>query len=179
MNTDSLKIGSNLLEFFYTIPQLLFGINKPKSVLRTDFVSKTNNKKIIICNSHLIVMASNAVRVNHIKSALDSLNISSKTPLIIAGDFNYLPYHRKKLDNIMKKYYLTEATKNIRQTFSPKGKKEDVSFLQGFFIRKINHFFGNLMKNDYIYYRGVKFDKTDRIEVRFSDHYPIISSFTL
>lgn len=180
-NTDSLKISSNLLEFFYSIPQLILRINKPKSVLRTDFVSIIDNKKIIVCNSHLIVVASNAVRVIHLNSALKSLNISKKTPLIIVGDFNYLPYQRKKLDNIMKKFNLVEATKNIRQTvdFSSNGKKEKFSFLQGFFIRKINHFFGNQMKSDYIYYRETKLIKTERVEVRYSDHYPIISTFEI
>ncbi|MCR4312979.1 MAG: hypothetical protein NUV58_01900, partial [Candidatus Roizmanbacteria bacterium] len=176
-----LKISSNLLELLYTIPQMILGINKPKSVLRTDFTSKINGKKIVICNSHLIVIASNSVRVKHINNALDSLNISPKMPLIIAGDFNYLPYQRKRLDDIMKKYYLTESTKNIRQTvdFTPKGKKEDFSFIQGFLIREINHFFGNQMKNDYIYHRGVKLIKTNRIEVRYSDHFPIISFFKI
>ena len=81
----------------------------------------------------------------------------------------------------MKKYNLIEATKDIRQTvdFSPEGKKEEFSFLQNFFIRRINHFFGNQMKNDYIYYRGIKLTKTERIEVRYSDHYPIISTFEI
>lgn len=181
VNSDSPKIGSNLLEYLFMIPQLILRINKPKTVLRTDFISKVGNKKITICNSHLIVAAPNSVRVFHINKALDSLDIKSTIPLIITGDFNYVPYQRKQLDNIMKKYFMMEATKNIRQTveFSPHGKKEDFSFLQGFIARNINHFFGNQMKYDYIYYRGVKLNKTDRIEVRFSDHYPIISSFSL
>ena len=181
INSNSLKISSNLSELFYTIPQFILGINKLKTVLQTDFISKVNNKKIVICNSHLIVIASNKVRVNHIDEALTSLNISNKIPLIIVGDFNYLPYQRKRLDNIMAKFNLKEATKNIMQTvdFSSNGKKEDFSFLQGFFIRKINHFFGNQMKNDYIYHRGVRLFKTDRIEVRFSDHYPLISNFKI
>lgn len=181
VNSDSLKIGSNLLELLFMIPQFILRINKPKTFLRTDFVSKIDNKKITICNSHLIVAAPNSVRVFHIDKALGSLNINSKIPLIITGDFNYVPYQRKKLDNIMKKYYLIEATKNIRQTvdFSPHGKKENFSFLQGFLARNINHFFGNQMKYDYIYYRGIKLTKTERIEVRFSDHYPIISTFSL
>lgn len=181
VNSLSLKIGSNLFELLYKIPQLIIGVNKPRTILRTDFVSKINNKKIIVCNSHLIVLASNSVRVRHINKALSSLKISPKTSLIIAGDFNYLPYQRKRLDNVMKKYNLVEATKNIRQTvdFSPGGKKEEFSFLQNFFIRRISHFFGNQMKNDYIYYRGIKFVNTKRIEARFSDHYPIISIFDI
>jgi len=181
VNSFSLKIGSNLFELLYKIPQLIIGVSKPKTILRTDFISKVNKIKIIVCNSHLIVLASNSVRIRHINKALSSLEISPRTSLVVAGDFNYLPYQRKRLDNIMKKYSLIEATKNIRQTvdFSPEGKKEEFSFLQNFFIRRINHFFGNQMKNDYIYYRGIKLTKTERIEVRYSDHYPIISTFEI
>ena len=179
VNSDSLKMSSNLTEFLFTIPQLILGINKPKSILRTDFIHKSSKKIFTVCNAHLIVIASNSLRINHIEKALNSLNITRKTPLIIGGDFNYLPYQRKKLENTMKKYDLVEATKDIRQTFSPKGKKEDFSFLQGFLIRKINHFFGNKMKNDYVFYRGFKNKKTERLNFRFSDHYPILSNFTI
>jgi len=170
VNSDSLKMSSNLTEFFFTIPQLILGINKPKSMLRTDFIHKSSKKKIIVCNAHLIVIASNSLRINHIEKALKSLNITKKTPLIIGGDFNYLPYQRKKLENTMKKYDLVEATKKIRQTFSPK---------YGFLIRNINHFFGNKMKNDYVFYRGFKKQETERLNFRFSDHYPILSNFTI
>lgn len=179
VNSDSLKMSSNLTEFLFTIPQLILGINKPKSMLRTDFIYKSTNKEIVICNAHLIVIASNSLRINHIEKALKSLNISRKTPLIVGGDFNYLPYRRKKLEKAMKKYGLIEATKDIRQTFSPKGKTDDVSFLQGFLMRKINHFFGNQMKNDYVFFRGFKKQKTERLNFHFSDHYPILSNFTI
>jgi len=181
INSNLLKISSNLSELFYTIPQLILGINKPKTMLQTDFVSKVNNKKIVICNSHLIVVAPNSVRVFHIDKALNLLNIKKSVPLIITGDFNYVPYQRKKLDNIMKKYNLIEATKNIQQTieFSPHGEKESFSFIQEFMARSINLFFGNKLKYDYIYYRGISLSKTERIEVRFSDHYPLISNFKI
>lgn len=179
IGSDSLKMSTNLTEFLFTILQLILGLNKPKSMLRTDFILKSSKKKIIICNAHLIVIASNSLRINLIEKALKSLNITKETSLILAGDFNYLPYQRKKLENAMRKYDLVEATKNIRQTFSPKGKKEDVSFLQGFLIRKINHFFGNQMKNDYVFFRGFKKQVTKRLDSRFSDHYPILSDFTI
>lgn len=181
INSASLKMSSNLSEFLFTIPQLILGINKPKSILRTDFIHIPSKMRITVCNAHLIVVASNSVRINHIGKALNSLKITKKTPLIIGGDFNYLPYQRKKLETTMKKYGLIEATNTIRKTvdFSTKGKKEDFSFLQGFIIRKINHFFGNQMKNDYIFYRGFKSQKTERLNFRFSDHYAILSSFTI
>ena len=179
INSDSLKMSGNLTEFLFTIPQLILGINKPKSVLRTDLIHISSKRRITVCNAHLIVIASNSLRINHIEKALKSLNITKKSPLIIGGDFNYLPYQRKKLENAMNKYDLVEATKDIRQTFSPKGKKEDTSFLQGFLIRKINHFFGNQMKNDYVFYRGFKRQETKRLDYRFSDHYPILTTFTI
>ncbi len=72
IDTHTLKVGFNLSELLFVIPQLILGINKPKTILRTDFVCKANNKRIAICNSHLIVVASNSIRVKHINKALSS-----------------------------------------------------------------------------------------------------------
>jgi endonuclease/exonuclease/phosphatase family metal-dependent hydrolase len=179
VDSSPLKMKGNLTEFLFTILQFILGINKPKSMLRTDFIHKLSKKKITVCNAHLIVIASNGLRINHIEKALNSMNITKKTPLILGGDFNYLPYQRKKLEKAMKKYELIEATKDIRQTFIPKGRKQDISSLQGFLIRRVNHFFGNQMKNDYVFYRGFIKQKTERLNFRFSDHYPILSNFTI
>jgi len=179
--SQSLKISSNLSELLFTIPQIILGINKPKTVLRTDFIDRKTKKSFTICNAHLIVIASNDLRINHIQKALKSLEIPNNTPLILGGDFNYLPYRRKKLELVMKKYGLLEATKNIRQTinFSKSGKKEELSYLQGFFIRRINQLFNFQMKNDYVFFRGLKLLKTKRIDSRLSDHYPIYIDFKI
>ncbi len=181
IKSDSLTISGNLTELIFTLVQTLVGVNKPKTVLRTDFVHKTTGKKLTVCNSHLIVVASNALRVNHINKALRSLDIDKKIPLIIGGDFNYLPYRRKKLENLMKKYNLVEATKNIRQTmeFTPTGQKEDWTPFQLSVMKLLDKLFSHKMKNDYLFYRGVKLKKTERIETRLSDHYPIISTFKI
>jgi endonuclease/exonuclease/phosphatase family metal-dependent hydrolase len=179
--SDSLKISSNLTELLFTIPQIIFGVNKPKTVLRTDFIDKSSKKKFTICNAHLIVVASNSLRINHIGKALKSLNLNKITPLIIGGDFNYLPYQRKKLETFMEKYNLVEATKNISQTvkFSKNGRKEHYNFFQNLVTKIISKLFSNNKKYDYVFYRGLTLEKTERIEVRFSDHYPIISEFSL
>jgi endonuclease/exonuclease/phosphatase family metal-dependent hydrolase len=181
LKSDSLKMSLNLTELLFTIPQIIFGIKKPKTVLRTDFIDKSSQKKIIICNAHLIVLASNSLRINHIGKALKSLNINKITPFIIGGDFNYLPYQRKKLETFMKKYGLIEATKNITQTieFSKTGKKEHFNFTQNMFTKIISGLFSNNKKYDYVFYRGLRLKKTERIDIRFSDHYPIISKFII
>ncbi|MFH0979390.1 MAG: endonuclease/exonuclease/phosphatase family protein [Candidatus Roizmanbacteria bacterium] len=181
IKSDSLTIKSNLSEFFFTLFQTLIGINKPKTVLRTDFIHKSSGKKLIVCNTHLIVIASNALRVNHLNKALRSLKINQQTRLIIGGDFNYLPYQRRKLENIMKKYGLIEATKNIRQTFdfSVAGAEKHMTGFQHSFVRLLDKLFSHKMKNDYVFYKGLKLIKTERIEVHYSDHYPILSNFSI
>jgi len=181
INSDSLKISANLQEFFSNIVQTIIGVNKPKSVLRCDFIHKKTKKKIIICNTHLIVVALNSLRINHIEKALKSLKLEKNLPLIISGDFNYLPYSRKKLEKIMKKYYLVEATKNIRQTvdFSIIGEKEHMTKFQRSFIQFLDRLFLHKMKNDYVFYRGVKLVKNERINIQFSDHFPLLSVFKI
>lgn len=181
IKSDSIKITTSLSELFFTLIELIVGVNKPKSILRCDFIHRKTQKKLIVCNSHLIVIGSNALRIKHLNNALKSFNIDKKTPLIIGGDFNYLPYQRKKLENIMRKYNLIEATKNIRKTvdFSIIDKKKYITKFQRAFVKFLDRLFLYKMKNDYVFYRGVKLIKNQRINIQFSDHFPIISIFSI
>ncbi len=182
----SLKLGNNLLEVVFTLIQIIIGYNKPKTILRCDFVDKASKKQLTVCNTHLYVVAPNNLRVNHLNQALKSLNLDHKSSLVIAGDFNYFPYQRMRLENLMKKYYLQEATKNIKQTFrlAYKGIFDKFNLFQkaGLNILKVLKLTNRIteqFKNDYIFYRGLKLVKTERIESQFSDHYPIISTFKI
>ncbi len=181
LSSDSFDISTNISEWFYTLVQLIFGINKPKTVLRTDFVDRSMGKKVTLCNMHLIVIASNALRVNHINKALKWLRLPKGSGLVVGGDFNYLPYQRKRLEKTMKRYGLTEATKNVHQTieFSQSGKKEKMNIFQAFFIKQIDKFFAHHMKNDYVFYKNLRLRKNQRLEVRYSDHFPILSVFKI
>ena len=89
---------------------------------------------ITVCNVHLFVIGSNSLRIKDIDQALKTLNIERKKYFIIAGDFNYFPYQRKKLEKIMKKYGLKEATDKINQTikFSNNGSFENFNLFQRF-----------------------------------------------
>lgn len=107
------------------------------------------------------------------------MNLDKEHPLVIAGDFNYLPYKRAGLEKMMSKFGLKEATANIRQTmkFSETGKFEKYSFIQRLGLPLVKKFFAQQIKPDYSFYRGLKLIKTVRIESEASDHYPIISTF--
>ena len=187
IDSSPLKLGNNILEILFTLIQILIGFKKPKTILKTDFIDQKSKKKITICNVHLYVIASNNLRINHLNQALRSLNLDNQSRLIIAGDFNYLPYQRKRLERLMKRFQLKEATKKINQTIKfnyDESTNIMLSFFQKlalFIIKKIRFLtrMTNQLKIDYVFYRNLRLKKTERIEVRYSDHYPIISTFEI
>jgi len=170
----------SLVGMIYNLLSLILRYGMQKTFLLTDFIHKKTDKRITICNTHLFVAAPNALRIDLINHVLKNLEINKKKKFIIAGDFNYLPYQRRRLEALMKKYGLREATKNLTQTikFSSNGIFESFSIFQKLSLRIVNILFKKL-KIDYIFYKGVKLVKTERIEVRFSDHYPILSVFNI
>jgi endonuclease/exonuclease/phosphatase family metal-dependent hydrolase len=170
-----LYLGSNIIEIAFTILQVILGYKKPKTFLMTELRDKKTRKIITICNIHLYVVGSNALRIRHVKQALGLIKTSN--PLVLTGDFNYFPYQRRALENFMTKHGLTEATKNISQTikFSSNALKT-YSLFQKLSLKLVGGVLNNL-KIDYIFFRRLKLLKTQRIEVDFSDHFPIVSSF--
>jgi endonuclease/exonuclease/phosphatase family metal-dependent hydrolase len=176
-----LKLGTNPIEYLLYFLRIILGHkNQARTILETDFIHKFTKKKISICNVHLYVVGTNDLRIKHIDSILKSINLSGKKQLILVGDFNYFPYKRRNLEKMMIKYNLHEATANIRQTmkFTKDGKFEKYNFFQRFLLF-INKFFVRQIKTDYSFYRGLKLIKTERIESETSDHYPIISYFSI
>ncbi len=141
--------------------RLLFLIQEgaiPRTVLRTDFIFKKNNKKITLYNIHLSSFATNTIRQRQILHTFRVLKLDKKNTIVIAGDFNY-PYRRKEFESLIGKYNLKEATKNI--TFTS-------TFLKFFPIK---------LKLDYILYKNLILLDTKRVPIKLSDHYPIISTF--
>lgn len=181
LESQTLNLPRTIIEMVLTIIQLILRVNKPKTVLKTDFLHKSTKKKVSVFNVHLILFTTNEVRIKHIKQVLDSFHVTNNQPLIIAGDFNYYPYSRKKLEKMMKKYGLTEATRNIRQTvqFSSDGKFEHFNLIQKLSAKIINRTIIHRLKLDYIFFKDLKLKETKRIEVKYSDHYPILSIFYL
>lgn len=126
-------------------------------------------------------MAQNGLRLKQIKEAVDYYDISQNQNMIIAGDFNYLPYARKSLERLMRKYGLTEATHNIRYTLrlSSDGKRESYNLLQKLLSKIVTRTITKYLKIDYIFYKNLTLKETKRINVGYSDHYPILSTFKI
>ncbi len=173
--------------FYELFLSLIRGVNKPRTVLRTDFIHKLDNKKITTYNVHLTPTGANGARIKQLKETLSDLTIALKHPVVIAGDFNY-PFGRRKLEEVTRKYHFKEATSNLRYTYSLSKKENELDYKHFNFLQKVlitvtnSRIFKKLLsgryKLDYIFYRGVKLVKTERIDiVALSDHYPIISYF--
>lgn len=170
---------TNLTELLFQLFQSILGYNKPKTFLESNFKDKKTGKTVNICNIHFYVIGSNQLRLKHIKEVIENIGAKAGEPVILAGDFNYFPYHRRRLENLMKNYKFKEATKNIFQTikFTKDGLFENFNIFQKVFLRLARKFSVNL-KIDYIFYRGLKLVRTKRVEVRYSDHFPIVSTFS-
>lgn len=132
----------------------------PRTVLETEFVFKDAQKKLLAYNIHLSAAAMNTVRQKQILNTFHELKLDKKSPIIIAGDFNY-PYKRRDFEKLINRYNLKEATKNL-------------SFTSHFL--KIRPF---RLKLDYVLFKNLLHEETKRINIRFSDHYPILSVFNL
>ena len=166
-NANTLSFSSstnfNLPRSFYeTILLILRGNNNPRSVLKTDFVIREKNLKISVYNIHLTLISSNGSRLKQLKETLSDLTSDSKRPTIITGDFNY-PYGRKKFEKLISEYGLQEATNSLFYTIE----------------HRIFWFLRIKFKLDYILFKNMKHVETKRIQIRGSDHFPILSVFDL
>ncbi|NTU46450.1 endonuclease/exonuclease/phosphatase family protein [Candidatus Roizmanbacteria bacterium] len=143
---------------------LLFlrGGNNPRTVLKTELLVRDTSTQITLYNLHLSPYSTNGIRVKQFIQTLDDISHDTTDHLLLAGDFNY-PYGRKKFEELIHAHDLQEATSSIFYTLEQR-------FLKFFSIR---------WKLDYVLYKGLKLIKTERIPVRASDHYPILSSFEI
>jgi len=167
----------SIFEFITSISRFFRGKNQSRTVLKTKLFNSINKKIIIFYNIHLSVHGTNSIRLKQITQVLKTTTPYNTQPLIVTGDFNY-PYGRKKLEEITKSYNLKEATNNIPFTFTTmKNSSYNWFFL---LCDKFANFIG--MKNyklDYIFYKNIKCLGSEKIDVGFSDHFPIISRFQL
>lgn len=147
--------------FYEVILFLLRGNHDPRTVLKSEFILP-NKETLSLYNVHLTPLATNNVRVKQISHTLQDLKLHKKKNVIIAGDYNY-PYGRKKFEVLIQGHNLKEATNTINYTFEKR-------FL-GFFSVKL--------KDDYILYKDIQSVETKKINVFYSDHFPILASFQI
>ncbi len=178
IKTDSFNLPKSLYEVLTTIIRILKGENQPRTILRTDFLLTEKKKTVVIYNVHLSLFGINRTRTKQIEKVLNHGIKEDKFPLIITGDFNYFPYRRKKLENLMTKHGFREATRNINYTIRyPNRKFTKYSLIQNLAVKIIRKYVNHRLKVDYTFYKNLELIKTERIEKEFSDHYPIISTF--
>lgn len=157
-HSRSFNLPSSLYQILTFI---LHAKRNPRTVLKNEFVSKTGGKKLITYNIHLTPVATNSHRQKQILNTFEDLHIGKKDAIVVAGDFNY-PYGRKKFEEILKTYELKEATDNIFYTLE----------------RRILKLFSIKWKLDYVLYnKNIKLISNKRIDIRHSDHFPILTSF--
>lgn len=159
VDSGLISLPRSFLEIFLI---LIRGFNKPRTVLKTEFIEIKTGKKILVYNVHFTPWATNGIRIRQIKETLrDTQNIKNKS-IIITGDFNF-PYGRKKLGKIFHQHGFKEATDNIFITF----------------YGSLYRFLKRWSKLDYIFYKGLKKISSKKVICKHSDHYPIIAKFEL
>jgi len=177
LRSSTIFLRRSIFEFITSISRLFKGGNKAKTVLTTKLIDPKSKKIITIYNVHLSVYGTNSIRLKQIKQVLKTIFPLRDLPVIIMGDFNY-PYRRKKLEELTKSYYLKEATNNIPFTFTSFQNKSCSWF--SWLGDKIANLIGyKHYKLDYIFYKNIKCLGSEKIDVGFSDHFPIISRFQL
>jgi endonuclease/exonuclease/phosphatase family metal-dependent hydrolase len=158
-DAESFDLPRSFLENFLVF---LRGFNNPRTVLKTKFLVKKTSQLIYVYNTHLSPFASNGARKKQMEETLADIHPDSNTPTIITGDFNF-PYGRKKLQQLIDKNNLQEATNKIRYTFE----------------RRFFYLLTLKLKDDYIFYRQLKNKDTFKIPLKSSDHYPILAIFEI
>lgn len=175
------QLPRNIYEIISLIIRVLRGQDIPRTVLHTEFELKQGKQKIVIYNTHLAVFETNGARVRQLKKILDFADTHKKLPLCITGDLNYAPYRRKRLEKLMQKHGLREATASIPYTFQATrdGNFERFNFLQKIMVLVGRIFHTDKLKVDYMFYKNLRLKKIQRIEVHFSDHFPILAHFKI
>jgi endonuclease/exonuclease/phosphatase family metal-dependent hydrolase len=159
VESKSIKLPFTIYEIILII---LKGGNKPRTVLRTDFIDKKTKREFTVYNLHFSVWATNEARNKQMRETLTNIDQSDSRPIIVSGDFNY-PYGRKKFEEIFRVYGFKEATNNLFFSFEAR--------VFGLFSIKL--------KDDYVLYRNIQLISTKRISFKKSDHYPITAEFDL
>ncbi len=180
LNTDSFDLPKSFYELMLNAISIFKGGSKARTILRTNFELKGTQAQIAIYNIHLTLLGMNRTRKKQLQTVLDQDINKDNLPIIITGDFNYFPYRRKTLEDLMNSYSYKEATENLAYTMRVPSKKfARYSFLQEIAAKVVRKLYENGLKPDYTFYKNLQVLKTERVQKEFSDHYPIISTFKL
>jgi len=175
-SSKSINLPKGYLEIISYVLRIFRTKKKDRTVLRTRFSFTKQEKKLIIYNIHLSAHGTNGIRLKQLKKTLDDISHENGHPTILVGDFNY-PYGRRKLEELMHENGFLEATNNIN--FTSDGKLLHYSFVEKILAKILQSIFGKNHKLDYMFYKNCTPVSTVKIDVPYSDHFPIITKFEI
>lgn len=179
VNSRTIPLINGVYEVIKIISRLFRNKGLRRTILKTNLRIKSINKNVTIYNLHLSAVGLNGLRLKQL-NMIDFDDFDQKGSIIITGDFNF-PIERKKLEKIMHKYQLKEATNKLFYTlkYLSNPTNYNFNFIYRFFIRFIRKFWSDEAKLDYIFYRGLENLSTERLNVNYSDHFPVIAYFEI
>jgi len=179
LNSKPIPLINGVYETIKLITRLFRNKGLRRTILKTNLKIQTINKNITIYNLHLSAVSLNNLRLKQL-NMIDFDDFEKKGSIIITGDFNF-PVERKKLEKIMNKYHLKEATNDLFYTlkYPSNPTSYNFSFLYRLFSKLIRRFWSEEAKLDYIFYRGLKKLSTKRLDIDYSDHFPVLSHFEI
>lgn len=170
-------LPKGILDTFAYLIRVFRTGKKVRTVLRTEFNCKKNRKKLSIYNIHLTPYGTNSIRTKQLQTTLfDVSRQFQDEATILTGDFNY-PYNRRKLETLMNEYSFKEATNSI--LFTTLGTTPQYTFFGKLLMGIINRVLKHKLKNDYIFYKNCISILAKKIDVQYSDHYPVFAVFKL
>ncbi len=175
-SSRSISLPRGFLEVISYILRIFRTKKKDRTVLRTVFSFRQQEKKVIIYNIHLSAHGTNGIRLKQLKKTLADISNENGYPTILVGDFNY-PYGRKRLEELMHTHGFLEATNNIH--FTSDGKLIHYSFFEKIIAKTLQIVFGKNQKLDYMFYKNCTPISTVKIDVPYSDHFPIVTKFEI
>jgi len=178
-NSQPIHLINGLYEVIKIVVRMFKNRGLRRTILKTNFNFKNTKKSITVFNLHLSAISLNTLRIKQLN--MINFDGTSNKPVILTGDYNF-PIERKKLETIMKKYELKEATDNLFYTLRYPIKPYDqfgaiYRILYWLFSKIIRKIWISEVKLDYIFYRDLKKISTERIEVDYSDHFPVLAEF--
>lgn len=178
--SNTFTLPRSLYEMGWMVLNFLQGRTEQRTILLTNLKLIKGAHMITIFNVHLSAIATNGARLKHLQHTLRPPHAKTVEPVIVAGDFNYYPYRRKKFEDLMLHYGLKEATTNISYTMEYDSVREvgGNTLFQKLTMRLHELLFAaKNVKFDYIFYKDLNLQATERLLNKNSDHFPVLSHF--
>ncbi|MFH0772701.1 MAG: endonuclease/exonuclease/phosphatase family protein [bacterium] len=176
VNSKSITLPRGLGEAIAFILRIFKTQKKDRTVLKTEFVLGSTKHKVIVYNIHLSAHGANGIRIKQLERTLHDIKKTSNVATVLVGDFNF-PLGRKKLEELMQLNGFSEATNAI--TYTSDGKLLHYTFLEKLLMKTLQFFIGKENKLDYIFYKNCNAVSTVRINVPYSDHFPLLAKFEI